>query len=158
MADTQIPTSSAALAAEIVVDGCLRMIRGDVAGRTPAPPAQLTDDERALLGLEPGGNTLFYPAGQEGVFVDMHGSACDVWFFGDDVRAATKLLHERLAKAFPAAQQMDDVAHPTDPEMRARAYRIELPGMKLATISTSFSDVRGRTMFKARVLAQRRLA
>jgi hypothetical protein len=43
-------------------------------------------------------------------------------------------------RAFPAAKQLDDVAHKLDPRMRARVYRVELGGGLLATIDTSFAQ------------------
>lgn len=151
-----IPASCAALAAELVVDGCLRIIDGTVRGKTPVAPATLQPAERAKLGLPAGGVTLFYPAGEEGVFLDLERSEFSVWFTGGDCEAATAALHQKLMHAYPGAKQLDDVGHPLDNRMRARAYRVELGAGRLGAISTAFSMVAGKHRFTARVIAQQR--
>lgn len=146
------PTSCANLAAQLIVEGCLPMIRGDVQGKAPIQPIVLNREERAKLGLtEPNSLTLFYAAGEEGVFFDGGASTFRIWFKGEDCEAATGALHERLMRAFPAAQQLDDVPHPEDQRMRARVYRVELGGGRLATINTSFGKTAGKHKFMAEV-------
>lgn len=151
-----LPSSCATLASQLIVEGCLAIIQGSVKGEAPVKPLPLIKEEREKLGLEPGGLTLFYPAGQEGVFFDGHANTFLVWFTGDDCENATSALHNALMKAYPRAKQLDDVAHKTDPRMRARVYRVELGGGRLAAIQTSFSGGRGAYKFSARVVAQQR--
>jgi hypothetical protein len=151
-----LPPSCAALAASLIVEGCLPIIQGNVKGTTPIAPATLVEAERAKLGLAPGGMTLFYAAGEEGVFFDMSGNIFTVWFTGDDVIESTRLLHEALTRAFPKAKQLDEVKHKADSRMRARVYRVELGAGRLAAIETSFALAGGRHKFMARVIAQQR--
>lgn len=133
------------------------MIRGDVKGKAPVAAAPLTPEQRAKLKLDPQGITAFYPAQDEGVFFDVAGSALVVWFSGGDTDRATISLDGALKRAFPQTQQLDDVPHPRDSRMRARAYRVELGQGRLAAISTSFADLPdGRHTFTVRVLAQQR--
>lgn len=152
----QLP-SCTALAAQLIVEGCLPIIQGTVKGEAPVKPMPLAMSERDKLGLEPGGLTLFYPAGEEGVFVDARADTFLVWFAGGDCANVTSVLHDALMRAFPAARQLDDVAHKIDSRMRARVYRVDLGGGRLAAIHTSFSDAGpGRYKFAARVVAQQR--
>jgi hypothetical protein len=152
------PASCAALAAQLIVEGCLPIIQGSVKGKAPVEPVVLSKEQRQKLGLnQPDSLTLFYPAGQEGVFFDGGANMFRIWFNGDDCEAATDALHRALMRAFPAAQQLDEVAHQEDPRMRARVYRVELGGGRLATISTSFgSAAPGRRKFIAEVKSLRR--
>ena len=157
MSDTpEIPPSCAALTALLIVEGCLPIIQGTVKGKTPIEPVPLMKAEREKLGLAEAGMTLFYPAGEEGVFFDMSGNSFTLWFAGEDVMEATRLLHDALMRAFPQTQQLDDVAHKADPRMRARAYRVELGEGRLAAIDTSFAPAGGKHKFIARVIAQQR--
>lgn len=151
------PASCANLAAQLIVEGCLPMIRGDVKGKAPIQPVVLTKEQRATLGLtEPNSLTLFYPAGEEGVFFDGAASTFRIWFKGEDCEAATPALHTMLMRAFPSAEQLDDVPHPQDQRMRARVYRVELGGGKLATINTSFGRSGGKHTFMAEVKSLQR--
>ncbi len=157
MNDTaNIPASCAALAASLIVEGCLPIIQGNVKGTTPIAPARLAEAERQKLGLTEPGITLFYAAGEEGVFFDAATSSFTVWFAGGDIMDVTRLLHETLLRAFPKAKQLDEVKHKADARMRARVYRVELGEGRLAAIETSFGQASGRHKFTARIIAQQR--
>ena len=109
-----------------------------------------------MLGLPPGGVSMFYPAGEDGVFIDLEKNDFTVWFSGGDCEAVTNALHTALTRAFPKAQQLDDVAHPRDSRMRARAYRVDLGEARLATILTEFGEAGSKHKFTARIKAQQR--
>ncbi len=152
------PASCAALAAQLIVEGCLPIIQGSVKGKTPIEPVVLTPEERSKLGLtESKSVTLFYPAGETGVFFDTGQTCFKVWFNGEDCENATTSLHNALMRAFPATQQRDDVAHPEDPRMRARFYSVDLGEGRLAHIATSFGlAAPGKHQFVADVSALQR--
>jgi hypothetical protein len=151
------PASCARLAAELIVQGCLPMIQGAAKGKAPIQPVVLSREERAKLGLTDDKSlTLFYAAGGEGVFFDGAANTFQVWFKGEDCEEATSALHTALMRAFPSAKQLDDVPHKEDKRMRARVYRVELGGGKLATISTSFGKTAGKHTFHAEVKAFQR--
>lgn len=155
----EIPASCAQLTAKLVVTGCLPIIQGDVKGQAGARPVVLTPAERDRLGLKPGGSTLFYAAGQEGVFMDMGPSEFALWFTGGECVTAANILHDALMRAFPQTKQLDDVPHKADSRMRARAYRVELKNGRLAGINTSFlSTAKGVPIFRVQIIAQQRLA
>lgn len=146
------PASCAKLAAQLIVEGCLPIIQGKVEGKAPIPPIVLSREERAKLGLADSSSlTLFYAAGEEGVFFDGAPNTFKIWFKGEDCEQATPALHTMLMRAFPSAEQLDDVPHPEDQRMRARVYRVELGGGKLATIRTSFGRSAGKHSFVAEV-------
>ena len=152
-----LPASCAALAAQLIVEGCLPMIEGNVKGNTSAKPIILSDPEREKLGLKSEGPTLFYPAGQDGVFFDVGRSDFTVWFRGDDYEKATAALHDALMQAFPTANQLDDVADALDSRMRARVYRVALSEGRIAAIETSFARSQsGKHKFIAHIIAQQR--
>jgi hypothetical protein len=134
------------------------MIQGTVKGTAPAPPVILTAEEREKLHLKEGGFTLFYPAGEAGVFFHANGNEFLVWFAGDDCDKVTEALHSKIRSDFPETRQLEEVRHPTEPSMRARAYHIELGGGRIADIETSFAQAKtGQHTFSARVIAQRRM-
>lgn len=155
----QVAPSCADLTATLVVEGCLPMIQGAVAGKAPIPGLPVAPEERAKLNLDPEGLTVFYPAQDEGVFFDMASTRFQLWFTGGDVDRATNALDAALKRAFPQTQQLDDVPHQRDARMRARVYRVQLPQGRLAAISTSFTDLRdGRHKFAVQIQAQVRPA
>ena len=151
------PSSCADLAAELVVNGCLPIIQGTVKGKAPVEPIVLSKEQREKLGFTGASSlTLFYPAGEEGVFFDGASNTFKIWFRGADCERVTTALHDALMRAFPAAQQLDDVAHKRDPRMRARVYRVDLGEGRLATISTSFWDSGSMNSFVAEIKSFRR--
>ena len=155
---TNIPASCAQLTARLVVEGCLPIIQGNVKGQVGADPVVLTPEERNRLGLSPGGSTVFYPAGEHGVFMDLAQSEFALWFTGSECLTATTVFHDALLRAFPQSKQLDDVPHQADPRMRARAYQVELKGGRLAAISTSFfSTAQGVPIFRVHIIAQQRM-
>ncbi|MEQ1619211.1 MAG: hypothetical protein ABL883_12810 [Terricaulis sp.] len=155
----QAARSCADLTASLVVEGCLPMIMGEVAGQSPIAGLPVTPEERAKLNLDPAGLTVFYPAQDEGVFFDMMNTSFQLWFAGGDIDRATSALDSALKRAFPKLQQLDDVPHQKDKRLHARVYRVELPRGRLAAISTSFKDLKdGRRQFKVRIQAQARPA
>lgn len=158
MTETQTPPASCAnVAARLIVEGCLPMIEGNVTGKAPIQPVVLSREERAKLGLTGDKSlTLFYAAGGEGVFFDGAANTFKIWFKGEDCEEATSALHNALMRAYPSAKQLDDVPHKEDSRMRARVYRVELGGGKLAAISTAFGKTGGKHTFHAEVKALQR--
>ena len=153
----QAAHSCADLTATLVVEGCLPMIQGEVAGKAPIPGLPVTPEERAKLNLDPAGLTVFYPAQDEGVFFDMMNTSFQLWFAGGDIDRATNALDTALKRAFPKFQQLDDVPHQRDKRLRARVYRVQLQQGRLAAISTSFKDLKdGRRQFRVQIQAQAR--
>lgn len=153
----EVPQSCAALAAQLVVEGALPIIRGDVKGKAPTEPVVLSVQDRAKLGRTGDGATLFYASGDSGVFFDAEPTSITVWFDGEDCDKATKSLHDRLMRAFPNAKQLDDVPHPKDKSKRARAYRVELGKGRLAMVKTSFTELSsGKERFTVEVDALQR--
>lgn len=157
MSQQQLPPSCAALAAELVV-GAVAIIQGKPRGKTPIEPVALSEEEKMRMGIvDKDRLVLFYAAGGDGVFFDGAPNTFRIWFTGEDTAEATNALHAALTRAFPRAEQLDDVAHKIDPRMRARAYRVELGDGKLATINTSFADLGpGRHRFTADIKSLQR--
>lgn len=132
------------------------MIQGLVIGKMPIEAVPLQPEQRQKFGLPPSGLTLFYPAGEDGVFIDLEQNDFTVWFSGDDCEGVTSALHTALTRVFPKVQQLDEVPHPRDSRMKARVYRVDLGGGRLAAISTEFGQVGAKRKFTARIKAQQR--
>lgn len=154
-AQPDIPKSCATLTAQLVVEGCLPMIKGDIKGAAPTTATRLTEEERHRLGLKPEGLTVFYPAGEEGVFMDLYATEIALWFIGDDYQNATNALHTALLRAFPKTTQLDDVTHSKDKRLHARTYRVELQPRRFAAIQTSFRETKsGAQQFTVQIKAE----
>ena len=128
----------ARLAAQLVVEGCLPIIAGKVQGKAPVEPVALTQAERGKFGLEQASITLFYPAGEQGVFFDMAESNFMVWFNGADCDQAASVFDAALKRAYPNACQLEDITHSENARMRARIYQVELDEGRLAQIETGY--------------------
>jgi hypothetical protein len=146
------------LAAKLLVEGCLANIAGNVQGKMPVAPVPLTELERADIGLEQGGNTVFYPVLPTGVFFDMHGAKAMVWFMEADSSQALDAFERAMKAKFSRVKQTKDGAHPTEKGMRTREYVVEFENSRrLAAIQAEYPD-RGAPgkKFQVHILAQER--
>jgi hypothetical protein len=145
------------LATKLLVEGCLANIAGNVQGRMPMAPIQLTALERADAGLPQGGSTLFYPLDVSGVFIDLMGTKATVWFTDADYDRALDTFEAAMKGAFPRTKQLKDSADPRDADARLRTYEVDLGGSRLALVDVEYVK-RGAASkrFIARVVAQAR--
>ncbi|MGQ0533579.1 MAG: hypothetical protein ACT4OF_12950 [Caulobacteraceae bacterium] len=151
--------SPAELTATLVLEGAVAIVAGTVQGKAPVEPIVVQPDERAKLGLPKGGVTLFYPAGEDGVFFDMAGSTATVWYYGGDCDKALKVFEAALMRAHPKARQISDEENPLNKEMRSRAYQIELGNSRVAVLDVGYVKPGARPkkpQFAVRVFAQLR--
>lgn len=145
--------SHSQLATKLVVEGCLAHVAGDVQGKMPVIPIPLTMLERADIGLKQGGQTLFYPLSQTGVFLDLDGATATVWFTSDESDQALGALETAIKRAYPGAKQLKDEPHPTDARLRARSYQVELGNSRMALVQIEYPN-KGGVQFRARVVGQ----
>jgi hypothetical protein len=139
--------------AALLVEGCLAHIGGHVQGKVPVKPQPATELERASVGLKQGGQTLFYPLAQGGVYVDLSGAVATVWYVNGDYDRGLETLDASLKHA-PKVKQLEDKAQPV-PKHRARTYEVELGAKRLATVTAEYAE-RGAQpeRFLVRVVAQ----
>lgn len=127
------------LAAQIIVEGALGVFTGGLKGQLPIKPVVLTDDEAQALGLPPDGTVLYYPLGDKGVFFDTLGSRMVVWYSGADADRAPAVFDAELRRKYPATKQVIDAAHPSESDLRIRAYDVKLADGVMATIEVSYT-------------------
>jgi hypothetical protein len=140
------------LAAKIV-EGCLAHIAGNVQVKLPIQPIVVADLDRAMAGLQKGGQTQFYPLGESGVFVDFNGSLATVWYVNGDYERGLDAL-ETTMKSKHRVKQLKDEARGA-PKQRVRSYEVDLGGRRLAHVIAEYAE-RGaqEQRFFVRVAAQ----
>jgi hypothetical protein len=140
------------LAAKIV-EGCLAHIAGNLQTKLPIQPIVVADLDRAMAGLQKGGQTHFYPLGESGVFVDFNGSVATIGYVKGDYERGLDAL-ETAMKAKHRVKQLKDDARGA-PKQRVRSYEVELGGKRLAHVIAEYAE-RGaqEERFFVRVVAQ----
>ena len=126
------------LATKLIVEGCLAYVAGNVQGQMPSKPAQLTDLERADIGLKQGGQTFFYTVLPTGVFVDMQGAEATGWFQEADADRALELLEAELKRGYPRTRQLEDKAHPQAADARLRSYEVDFGNSRVALLRVEY--------------------
>ncbi|MCC6193333.1 MAG: hypothetical protein IT518_02600 [Burkholderiales bacterium] len=126
------------LATKLIVEGCLAYVAGNVQGKMSGAPTQLTELERADIGLKPGGQTYFYTVLPTGVFFDMQGSEATVWFQHADGDRALASLDAALKRAYPRARQLEDGAHPQYADARLRSYEVDFGNARVALLNVEY--------------------
>ncbi|MFN3463452.1 MAG: hypothetical protein ACK4X1_05180 [Terricaulis sp.] len=137
--------------AVMLIDGALAHIAGNVQGKMPFSPVHVHELDRAGVGLKPGGQTLQYQIGEDGVFIDLNGSEVMVWFVGADFDRALSAADAALKRV--RAKQVSDEALET-PKQRRRIYQVDFSGGRLAIVSIEYAE-RGaqRQRFRAHISA-----
>lgn len=136
-----------------LVEGCLAHIAGNAQAKVPIAPVPITDIERADVGLKQGGQTLLYPLGDTGVFVDLDGAVATVWYMKGDYESGLQTLEASL-KANHRVKQLKDEGQGV-PKHRVRSYEVDLGGKRLAHVIAEYAE-RGaqKERFLVRVVAQ----
>lgn len=151
------PLTHSEFAAKLIVEGSLDRLAGKAEWKFEDEGMRLSDEQRAGLGRDKGGITLFYPVGETGVFIDFHGAATSVWFSEADSSEALNEFEKALKKNYPMARQEEDKPHPTDEWTRQRSYDVPLGNDRVAVVDVAYpapgSVPRG---FLARVLVYAR--
>jgi hypothetical protein len=144
----------AELAVKLVVDGALRIAQGKTPAEMPVKALPLTDEEKARADANPEALVVFYPAGDTGVFMQMHGNHVRVWYTGAETDGAVALLEKAIHKAHPNATFKDEQPHLTAHGMNARLYRVPIDDTHYLAVETTFPiDKRVRQQFIVRVHA-----
>lgn len=145
------------LATKLIVEGALAGIAGTVQGQMPMAPVILTALERADMGMPQTGHTMFYPVPPTGVFFDLDGAQCSVWFMGADGDVALSRVDAAMKRAFSKTKQLKDDVDPTDSKQRLRRYEVDFGNSRLAMVEIIY-PARGAPpkKFLARITAQTR--
>lgn len=123
-----------------LVGGALAHIAGKVQERLSIAPVEVTNLERASVGLKPGGQTLFYPLTREtGVYIDMQGALATVWYTGGDFERGLTALEATLKNSgYPMKQLKDEAA--AAPKERTKSYQVELGGGRVAHVVAEYAE------------------
>lgn len=139
-----------------LVGRSLRHIAGKSLDDKPAiKPVPVTDLERASVGLQQGGQTMFYPLNRDtGVYFDLAGSVATVWYVNNDYDRGVAALDEALkASGFKVKQLKDDSAGA--PKQRTRSYEVDLGDRRVAHVIANYAERGGQPeRFLVRVGAQ----
>ena len=147
----------AEFAAKLVVEGCVPIVEGKTPGKMPIEALPLDEATKAKVGANPGSLAVFYPLGETGVFMQMHGSNARVWYTDVNTDGALETLERALLAAYPQATFNAESAHPTA-GMSVRLYRIEFAGKHFADIEATYPITTGvRQQFVVRVHANQRI-
>ncbi|MGE0741669.1 MAG: hypothetical protein AB7O98_10025 [Hyphomonadaceae bacterium] len=149
--------SHSQIATMLIVEGALAHAAGSVRGKMPIEPVELSELERADIGLKQSGRTLFYPIPPTGVFVDFDGPTANVWFMQADADRALDDMEVAMKRAFPSVKQLKDEAHPNDKNLRVRSYEVDFGNSRLALVVSQY-PARGAApvKFQTHVTAQAR--
>jgi len=145
------------LAAKLVVDGCLAVVAGKVQGKMPMEGVQVTELERNELGLRQGGQTIFYPLNESGVFLDLNRTTGSVFFADFDFDRAMPAIETALKRAYPQAKQLKDTPHPRKKNFRFRSYEVDFGNGRLALVELDSPEATAKNRkFVARIFPQAR--
>ena len=139
------------LAAQLV-EGSLAHIAGGPQVQPPIAPVEVTNIERASVGLASSGQTMMYPLGPTGVFIDLSGTQATVWFVGGDFDRGLEEF-EAMLRSQRAKRLKDEASQ--ESRQRTRSYEVELGGGRLAHVVVEYAE-RGaaRERFLVRIGAQ----
>ena len=135
-----------------LVEGSLAHIAGRTQAQPQILPIPVSDLERASVGLAPAGQTMMYPLGPVGVFIDLSGSQATIWFVGGDFDRGLEEFETMLKSQ--RAKRLKDEAAP-EARQRVRSYEVDLGGGRMAHVAVEYAE-RGaaRERFLVRVGAQ----
>ncbi len=135
-----------------LVEGSLAHIAGRTHALPSIVPVEVTELERSSVGLSGGGQTMMYPLGPVGVFIDLSGSVATIWFVGGDFDRGLDEFESMLKSQ--RAKRLKDEASP-ETRQRVRSYEVDLGGGRLAHVVVEYAE-RGaaRERFVVRVGAQ----
>lgn len=103
-------------------------------------PVPVTELERASVGLQQGGQTMFYPLSRDtGVYFDLAGSVATVWYSDNDFDRGVAALDDALkASGFKVKQLKDESAGA--PKQRTRSYEVDLGDRRVAHVVVNYAE------------------
>lgn len=129
------------LTAKLAIDGVVSALAGTVKGKLGLEPRLLTPQEKAQLGVQNVGDTLFYELGDGGVFLHQDGAYTTIWYGGADYTNGARALDAAIQRSFPAAKKVRDEPHETQRGFHQRTYDIKLPNNHLAIVDAIFPSM-----------------
>lgn len=142
------------LAIKLVVEGGLRIAQGKNPSEMPVQGLPLNDEEKAKAGANPHALVVFYPVGETGVFMQMHGSHMRVWYTGVDCEGVVSVLEQAIHRAYPNATFKDEQPHLSAHGTNVRLYRVPIDAKHYADVEATYPiDKRARQQFAVRIHA-----
>lgn len=144
----------AQMAVKLVVDGALRIAQGKLPEKMPVEAVPLTDEEKKKASAAPHALAVFYPVGETGVFMQMHGNHVRVWYTDIDCDGVVEMLEKAIHQAHPSATFKDEQPHLSAPGLNVRLYHVPIDSTHFANVEATFPiDRRVRQQFVVRVHA-----
>jgi len=151
---TGVALTHADLAVRLVVDGALRIAHGKTPAQMPVQAVPLNDEEKAKADANPDALVVFYPVGETGVFMQMHGNHARVWYTGADCDGVVAMLEKAINKAYPAATFKDEQPHLSAHGTNVRLYHVPVDPKHFVSVEATYPiDRRVRQQFAVRVHA-----
>lgn len=144
--------------AMLVADGCLPIVKGKLPTKMPVEAVVLDHAHREKLEIPPGALAVFYPVGETGVFMQMHGSHARIWYTGIDTDGALATFESELHRAHPSAVFVEQGPHPEVPGSNVRVYRLDIDPTHFVEIEATYPiDRRVNQQFIVRLHGRQRV-
>ncbi len=147
------PRTASQLAAALVVDTCVPIVRGDWNKGTPIQGVELLPDQRARLGFPADGLATVYEIGDAQVFMHFLGPTATVLYTRGDTDKGLATVDAALKKAYPALKQKSDADHPRGGKKKLRVYEGDLTPDRHCTVEVDYPAVGGDKKVVVRVTA-----
>jgi hypothetical protein len=145
------------MAIKLVVEGALRIVRGQKPAQMPIEALPLTDEEKEKAGANPKALVVFYPVGDTGVFLQMLGHQARVWFTGADCDGVVAKLEQAINTAYPGSTFNEEKPHMFAPKTNVRLYNVPVDDKRFATVEATYPiDREAKQQFAVRVYALER--
>ena len=146
------------LLATLVAEGCLRIVRGQMPEKMPVEAIVLDEQHRKKLDIPTGALAVFYPVGETGVFMQMHGAHARIWYMGVDTDGALATFERELHRAHPAATFTVQRSHPDVPGMNVRTYQVEVDATHFVSVEVTYPiDSQMKQQFIVRLHGRQRI-
>lgn len=132
------PKSASQLAAALVVETCIPIVKGEWKNEAPVPGTELLPEQRKRLGLPADGLVMVYEVGDAQVFMHFHGPQATLLYSRGDVDKGLNTLDAALKKAFPSVKQVRDLEHPRGGKKRLRVYEGDLTADRHTTVEIDY--------------------
>lgn len=147
------PRTASQLAAALVVDTCVPIVRGDWNKETPVQGVELLPEQRARLGLPADGLATVYEIGDAQVFMHFVGPTATVLYTRGDTDKGLSTIDAALKKAHPALKQISDADHPRGGAKKLRVYEGDLTPDRHCTVEIDYPASGGESKIVVRVTA-----
>lgn len=150
------PRTASQLAAALVVDTCVPIVKGDWNKKASVQGVELLPDQRARLGFPADGLATVYEIGDAQVFMHFLGPTATVLYTRGDTDKGVSTIDAALKKAYPTLKQMRDIDHPRGGKKKLRVYEGDLSADRHCTVEVDYPAAGGDPKVVVRITAYQR--